>query len=89
MPSVLTVKTRLAAPAACLAAILVLAGCQTPPPPVPPPPPTPPPIALSGAVVQSAADYQAYMDDVAAIKADFKSGEDVAQSLKLGDDYDP
>ena len=77
-------------PTAAICAVLALSACSSPaPPPVPPPPPAPPPIALSGAVLQSAADYQAYMNDVAAIKTDFGSGDDVARALKVGDDYDP
>ena len=40
-------------------------------------------------MIQDAAAYQAYMAKVAAITPDFKSGEDVARSLKTGDSYDP
>jgi hypothetical protein len=89
MMSILNIRKRFL-PA--LAAALLAAGCSTPPPPPPPVaalPPPPPAIALSNSVLQSAANYQAYMNGVAAIKADFKSGQDVAQSLRQGDRYDP
>jgi hypothetical protein len=77
-------------------AVMVLAaavaGCSTPPPPpvlaLPPPPPAPPPITLSSTVLQDAAGYQAYMHRAANISDDFHSGDDVAQSLKLGASYD-
>ena len=65
----------------------LLAGCSTPPPPpapVAPPPPAPPPITLSSTVLQDAAGYQAYMHRDADISDDFHSGDDVAQSLKVG-----
>jgi hypothetical protein len=69
-----------------------LAGCSTPPPPPPPPAPppplVPPPITLSDSLTRDAAAYQAYMAKVAAITPDFKSGDDVAGSLKAGDSYD-
>jgi len=89
MTSVLNVRKRLVP---VFAAVLLAAGCSTPPPPPPPVavlPPPPPPITLSSSVLQSAANYQTYMNSVASIKADFKSGDDVAQSLKQGDRYDP
>jgi len=69
----------------------LLAGCSTPPPPpapVAPPPPAPPPITLSSTVLQDAAGYQAYMHRDADISDDFHSGDDVAQSLKVGASYD-
>ncbi len=70
-----------------------LAACSTPPPPPPPPPLppalVPPPIALSESLTQDAAAYQEYMARIAAISPDFKSGEDVAASLKAGDADDP
>lgn len=76
-----------------LAAALILAACSTPapapPPPPPPAPPAPPPLSLSTGLLQNAAVYQAYVDKAAAISPDFKSGADVAQSLKFGDSYDP
>jgi hypothetical protein len=78
--------------AAALTTALILAGCSTPAPPPPPPPPAPPappPLSLSTGLLQSAAVYQAYVDKAAAISPDFKSGADVAQSLKFGDSYDP
>jgi hypothetical protein len=76
-----------------LAAVSVLAAaCSTPAPPPPPPlPPAliPPPVALSDGLIQDAAAYQAYMTRVAAISPNFRSGDDVAGSLKMGDGYDP
>ncbi len=78
---------------AVLALAAAVAGCSTPPPPAPPPaappPPAPPPIALSGQVLQAAAGYQDYMRHDAAISEDFHSGDDVAQSLRSSDNYDP
>ena len=78
---------------AALVAAALLSSCGTPPP-APPPPPlppalVPPPITLSDRLVQDAAAYQAYMTKVAAITPGFKSGDDVAASLKTGDSYDP
>jgi hypothetical protein len=77
-----------------LAAVAALAGCSTPEPPnsAPPPPPPPagpPPVAMSESLIQDAAAYQAYMARAAAIAPTFKSGEDVAASLKMGEGYDP
>jgi len=74
-----------------LALTALLAGCSTPPPPPPPaapPPPAPPPIALNSTVLRDAAGYQTYMHRTAGISADFHSGEDVAQSLRVGAAYD-
>ncbi len=82
-----------AALTAILAGAALLSSCSTPPPPPPPAPLPPalvaPPIALSDRLIQDAAAYQAYMAKVAAITPDFKSGDDVAASLKTGDSYDP
>jgi len=78
---------------AALVGAALMSGCSTPPPPPPPAPPppalVPPPITLSDRLIQDAAAYQAYMAKVAAITPDFKSGDDVAASLKTGDSYDP
>jgi len=78
---------------AALLGAALLSSCSTPPPPPPPAalPPAfvPPPITLSDRLIQDAAAYQAYMAKVAAITPDFKSGDDVAASLKTGDSYDP
>jgi len=92
MTSILNIQKRFPV---LLAAALALSSCSTPPEAPPPPvavaavPPAPPAIALSSAVIQSAANYQTYMNTVASIKADFHSGDDVAQSLRRGDRYDP
>lgn len=87
-----TVAALASASAGVIGAAL-LASCSTPPqtpPPAPLPPAfTPPPITLSDRLIQDAAAYQAYMARVAAITPDFKSGDDVAHSLKTGDSYDP
>jgi len=88
-----SIRSGLAALSA-LAGAALLAGCSTPPappPPAPPPPPAfaPPPITLSEGLIQDAAAYQAYMARVTAITPEFKSGDDVARSLKSGDSYDP
>ena len=91
MLSILNVQKRVAQKHLALIAMAALfaSSCSTPPaPPVAPPPP-PPSISLSSSVVQSAANYQSYINSVAAIKADFRSGDDVARSLKQGDSYDP
>lgn len=76
-----------------LAGALALAACNTPAPPpppaAPPPPPPPPAVSLSGVVLRHAAAYAAYMEKAGAMSADFKSGADVAESLRFGDSYDP
>jgi hypothetical protein len=76
-----------------MAGAALLSACQTPAPPPPPPPPAPPPvppgIALSTAVVQDAAVFQAYLAKVSAINPDFKSPQDVAQGLGQADTIDP
>ena len=85
---------RLPAFIAAFSVLAALAGCNTPAPP-PPPPPAPPPapapaaFSLSPAVIQTAAAYQAYMTRTAAMKPDFKSGDDVADRLKQAESYDP
>jgi hypothetical protein len=55
----------------------------------PPPPPAPPAVTLSTTVLESAAAYAGYMEKAGAMRTDFKSGADVAQSLRFGDGYDP
>ncbi|MFI4965618.1 MAG: hypothetical protein ACHP9T_09645 [Caulobacterales bacterium] len=69
-----------------------LAGCAAPAPPPPPPPPVAvviPPIALSPRVVEQASAYRAYVAHASAISPGFTGGEDVAQSLKTGEAYEP
>jgi hypothetical protein len=88
----MTIVLKIRQSLAVLALAAAVAGCSTPPPPpppAPPPAPAPPPIALSGAVLQAAAGYQDYMRHDAAISDDFHSGDDVAQSLRSSDNYDP
>ena len=72
---------------ATLAAVGTTAATR--PKPEAPPPLAPPAVALSSSVIESAAGYAAYMDKAAAMRTDFKSGSDVAQSLRFGDGYDP
>ena len=51
--------------------------------------PAPPAVSLSSAVIESAAAYATYMQKAGAMPTNFKSGADVAQSLRFGDGYDP
>ncbi len=83
----LTVK--LLTTSAALATALALSACAGDKPPPPAAPPAPPPLALSSDVIQNAALYQGYVDNVSSLSPDFKSGADVAKSLSLGDGYDP
>ena len=73
-----------------IAAVAALATtAATRPKPIAEVAPAPPAVALSSAVIQSAAAYAAYMQKAGAMNTDFKSGADVAQSLRFGDGYDP
>ncbi|HEY3950999.1 hypothetical protein [Phenylobacterium sp.] len=82
---------------AAVAALSALAvACSSPPPPPPPaPPPQPPPapvipgVSLSAKVVEQAAAYRAYVAHASAISPSFANGDDVAQSLKTGESYEP
>ncbi|HEV7385086.1 MAG TPA: hypothetical protein VGN89_09420 [Phenylobacterium sp.] len=83
---------RTAASVAALVLAAVLAGCAAPAPP-PPPPPAPvavvPPVNLSPRVVEQAAAYRAYVARASTISPNFSGGEDVAQSLKSAESYEP
>jgi len=78
-----------AAAVAIVAMATVATTASTRPKPVAEVAPAPPAVALSSAVIESAAAYAAYMDKAGAMSTDFKSGADVAQSLRFGDGYDP
>ena len=86
---------RLSATVACTALAAVLAACSSAPPPAAPPAPPPapvavaPPISLSPRVVEQASAYRAYVDRAGAISPGFTGAEDVAQSLKTGESYEP
>jgi hypothetical protein len=83
---------RTAASVAALVLAAVLAGCAAPAPP-PPPPPAPiaaiPPVSLSPRVIEQAAAYRAYVARASTISPNFSGGEDIAQSLKTGEAYEP
>ena len=46
-------------------------------------------MVLAPEITQAAAGYEAYVTSVAAIKANFQSGADVAAALRAGESYDP
>lgn len=72
---------------AALAAATVLASCAQPPPPAPPPPP--PSVSLSSKLIEQASAYRAYISRAAGISPAFQNGEQVADSLKTGESYQP
>lgn len=72
---------------AALATAAVLAGCAQPPPP--PPAPPPPAVSLSSKLIEQASAYHTYIAHAAAISPAFASGEQVADSLKTGESYQP
>ena len=79
---------------AAVALASVLAGCETPPPPPPPPvaiapPAPPPPITLSNVLVERASAFRGYMARAGAITPDFKNGDQIQSSLKVGVAYEP
>jgi hypothetical protein len=81
---------------AALVSVLAAAGCQTPPPPPPPTPPAPPPpppvappLALSAAIVQEAAAYQAYVRQATAEVPGFADGPAIQASLRRSEAYEP
>nr|MEA2797114.1 hypothetical protein [Phenylobacterium sp.] len=82
---------RTAASVAALALAAVLAGCAAPAPPPPPPAPVAviPPVSLSPRVVEQAAAYRAYVTRASTISPNFSGGDDIAQSLKTGEAYEP
>jgi hypothetical protein len=82
---------------ALLVSAALMAGCQSPAPQTapapkpaaPPAPAAPPPMALSGAVVQAAAAYQAYVRQATALTPTFADGESIQTSLRRGESYEP
>jgi hypothetical protein len=73
-----------------------LAACSSAPPPAPAPAPPPapvavviPPVSLSPRVIEQAAAYRAYVAHASGISTNFANGADVAQSLKIGEAYEP
>lgn len=86
MSSAHQLRTALAGAAIVVTALL--AGCAQEPPPAPPKP-TVPPMALSSSLIEQASAYRGYVRRAAAINPAFKSGADVAQSLKTGEAYEP
>ena len=91
----MTIARRLLALSTAAAMSALLAACGSPPPPPPPAPAPPPPVAVipgvsrSPKVVEQAAAYRAYLTHAGAISTGFASGDDVAQSLKAGESYEP
>lgn len=82
--------------AAMFAASFSIAMARPKPAPVeavaPPPPPPPAPAAAAGLpypMLADAAAYQAWLGKVSSTSPDFKSGVEVAQSLKAGAAYEP
>jgi hypothetical protein len=85
---------RLAPVVMLLAVTAALSGCQTdaPPPPPPPPapaPPPPPPVTLSSRVIEQASAWHSYMLRAEAISPNFTDGPSIAQSLRVGEAYEP
>jgi hypothetical protein len=76
---------------AAIATTAILAGCAEPKPPVvaPPPPPPPPAVSLSSKMIDHAAAYRAYVDRASLISPAFADGAAVAQSLRIGESYEP
>ncbi len=76
-----------------LAATLTACATDTPPPPPAPPaapvPPPPPPVTLSSRVIEQASAWHSYMLRAAAISPAFTDGPSIAQSLKVGEAYEP
>jgi hypothetical protein len=68
-----------------VATAFVFANGQAPAPPLP----AAPPIALAEPLLREAAAYQAYVAAASAISASFRSGPEVAASLKTGESFDP
>lgn len=86
---------RLTGLSAAIALSALVAACGSAPPPAPPAPPPPAPapvipqVSLSPKVVEQAAAYRAYVARASAISGSFANGDDVAQSLKTGESYEP
>jgi hypothetical protein len=73
---------------AALAAATMLASCAQSPSPAAPPPP-PPTVGLSMKLIEQASAYRAYVTRAAAISPQFTSGQQVADSLRSGEAYQP
>jgi len=79
----------------CVAALALLAGCESAPPPPPPPPPPPvavappppPPVLLPRSIVELASVYEGYVHHAAAIDAAFTASDKVEDSLKTAETY--
>ncbi|MDQ0466043.1 hypothetical protein QO010_003836 [Caulobacter ginsengisoli] len=82
------------APVALAIAMAALAACSTDTPPPPPPPvavipPPPPPVTLSSRVIEQASAWHSYMLRAASISPAFPDGPSIAQSLRVGESYEP
>lgn len=85
---------RLAPVALAFAMAAALSACSTdtPPPPAPAPAPAPPPppgITLSSRVIEQASAWHSYMLRAASISPNFTDGPSIAQSLQVGEAYEP
>jgi hypothetical protein len=84
---------RLAPVAIVIALAAALSACSTdtppPPPPAPAPPPPPPPVTLSNRVIEQASAWHSYMLRAATIPTSFADGPSIAQSLRVGEAYEP
>ena len=86
---------RLAPVVMAIALAATLSACQTdtPPPPsrpqAPPAPPPPPPITLSSQIIEQASAWHSYMLRAANISPAFTDGPSIAQSLQVGESYEP
>jgi hypothetical protein len=88
MSSRAPVRSTLTLTALALAALL--AGCAEPAPaPAPPPPPPVPSVSLSSSLIDQASAYRAYVDRATRISPAFTDGASVAESLKVGEGYEP
>ena len=74
---------------------LVLAGCASEAPPAPLPVAVvprgavaPPPVALSGRVVEAAAEYRIYMDQAAKISPAFHNGPSIEEALTTAEGFE-
>jgi hypothetical protein len=85
---------RLATVVLALAMTAGLFACSTDTPPPPPPkvpaaPPPPPPVTLSSRVIEQASAWHSYMVRAASISPAFTDGPSIAQSLRVGESYEP
>jgi len=91
MTSANPVRSRNLLAAVALAGLM--AACAAPaPPPAPPPAPVAvviPPVSLSPRVIEQASAYRAYVARASTISPGFTGPQDVADSLKTGETYEP